>query len=651
MLARNRALGKQAINIHTAYGIMEGMDQNYEVRYKRWLHRQTKRATPSIIVLTFLSLIGIGISLLSPWPIKFLADSVFGEVPPPQILAQYSQMDLLFVVMGALIGLSLFQTVFDWVSSYIDTVLETNFNNRIQEIYFRHVLYLPLNSSSRLDDKDYIFRLNSESDSISNLALGSIVDIVSSLVNVIGILVVLFVIDWEMTAISLLTIPLLLLSVKFFDKRIQQQSIAEEQVSTSVFQHVSESIIHSDVVQSYNRQQGQSSKFSELLRMLKKVDLKGLFLSNEFGLVSSLVIGMAGMAIFLVGGHKVFAGELTFGVLLVFITYVSQVFGPLGELTDSLAERSSSHGQAKRFFEVIDDHKDIEEMDTGQKLSHVHGQIDFKNISFSYKNKPVLKDVNLHIKPGEKVAFIGPSGSGKSTLLSLLPRFGIQDKGFIYIDGHETSQVSLNSLRDQISIVSQEPKLFSITIGENIAFAKPDTQYPLPEIMSAAANAFATEFVDNLPNRYDTVIDSEGANLSGGQKQRIAIARAMFKRAPILLLDEPTSAQDTASEQKVLEGIMRLMEGKTVLMVTHKHSLLSIVDTVYVLENGEVRNVKDYGGLESYERYLQVHELNNGSVEKKDDQDPSTERKQDTKQDQAPKVQGLQMPGKIGLLK
>jgi ABC-type multidrug transport system fused ATPase/permease subunit len=585
------------------------MDPQKEQRYHAWLTQYYKKAIPGILLLGFFAIIAIVISLLAPWPLKFLADSVFGEVPPPHGLLDLTQPQLLLVVIGAFVGISVFQALFDWVNSYIAVALESNLRNKIQETYFKHMLSLPLNSDTRLDDSDYIFRLSNEGSAVANLALNSSVDIFRSVCNIFSILLILLLIDWEMTMISLLTIPLLFMSVIFFNKRLEKQAVKVEEMSSSIFSHVSESIQHADIVQSFNRQTGQYNKFTDLLQRFKKLSLKGIMLDNKFGFVGTLIIGLATVGIFVVGGNKVFAGELTFGILIVFITYVSQMFGPLEELTGALGARSESHGQAKRFFEVIDDHQHIEDMVSGEVVSGIHGQIDFRGVHFSYKGREILKGVNLHIKPGEKVAFIGPSGAGKSTLLSLLPRFGLQDKGFIYIDGKETSDIRLDSLRDQVAMVSQEPELFSITIGENIGFAKPDAQYPLPEVMAAASNAFASEFINKLPDRYDTIIDGKGDNLSGGQKQRIAIARAMFKRAPILILDEPTSAQDANSESKVLEGISRLMKGKTVLMVTHKHSLLAAMDTIYVVEGGEVRNVKDYGGLDSYERYLQVHEL------------------------------------------
>lgn len=561
-----------------------------------------------MILLAFFALVAIGVSLIAPWPLKFLADSVFGEIPPPQFLSEFTQPQLLLVVMVMLVGISIFQVIFGLISSYASTIVETKFRNNIQTKYFHHVLNLPLNSTNRLDDADYIYRYD-EGQAIADLTLDSNIDIFSSLVMIGSVLVILFAIDWEMTALSLLAVPLLLLSVGFFNKRIEKQSKREEEMSSAVFQHIAESIDHADIVQSFNRQGGQYQKLLNLLEKLNKLNLKGLLLSSEFGIAGSIIIGGATIAIFIVGGNKVFAGELTFGVLLVFITYISQLFDPLQNLTNALAARSESHAQAKRFFEVVDDHHDIENINDGKPLERVQGQIDFRNITVDYGNHSVLRNVNLHIKPGEKVGFIGPSGAGKSTLLSLIPRFGLQSKGFVYIDGQETSEVRLADLRNQIALVNQEPELFSITIGENISFARPDEQYPLPDVMAAAANASAADFIDMLPLKYDTKVNNSGDSLSGGQKQRLAIARAMFKKAPILILDEPTSALDTAAESKVLKGITRLMQGKTVMMVTHKHSLLAAMDTVYVVEGGGVRNVKDYGGLDAYERYLNVHEL------------------------------------------
>ncbi len=584
------------------------MNNENSLRYKAWLRQYYRQSWWRISLLLFLSFILVGIELANPWPIKLMADSVFGSVPPPAFLSDFSPQNLLLLVAASFIVLYLFQSIFGFITEYLGTRFGFQLDQKLKRQYFWHVLHLPLRSDKRLETGDYVYRLNEESGSLPQLALNNTVTIVQSVVTITGVLVLLILLDWQMTLLSLIIVPFLFLSVMFFGNKLERQSEAVEKAYSDIYNHSSESIENTDIVQSFNRQSGQVAKLSRLLKERLRLELKSTVLGGEFAFTNSLLSVISITVIVIMGGMNVFEGTLTFGGLLIFVTYAQQLYDPLQNLSAAIGMRKDAHGRLKRVFEVIDDHADIENTDKGDVLTKVRGQLNFRNITFSYGDKTVLDGVNLDIKPGEKVGFIGPSGAGKTTLVSLVPRFGIQSKGFVYIDGKDTSTVNLKSLREQIAIVSQEPKLFSISIGENIGFARPDEKYPLPEVMGAASAANASEFIDKLPEKYDAMVDNSGDSLSGGQKQRIAVARAMFKKAPILILDEPTSAQDTASEKKVLEGINALMKGKTVLMVTHKHSLLSAMDTIYVIEAGKIKNVKEFGGLDAYERYLKIHE-------------------------------------------
>jgi ABC-type multidrug transport system fused ATPase/permease subunit len=254
----------------------------------------------------------------------------------------------------------------------------------------------------------------------------------------------------------------------------------------------------------------------------------------------------------------------------------------------------------KRVYAVLNESADSLDPKSRIKITNVQGSIKFKGISFNRGDKTILENVNLDILPGQKVAFVGASGSGKSTILSLLPRFNRANNGSIFIDGQDTKDINLVSLRQQLGYVSQEPELFSGTIHEDIGFAIPDQEIDLPDIIIAAEAANAYDFIKKLPHGLETSIGESGDNLSGGQKQRISIARAFVKNAPILILDEPTSALDRTSSAKIIAAILRLMEGKTVLMATHEISLLKVMDVVYVVEAGAVIKIPDQAQLESY---------------------------------------------------
>ena len=584
--------------------------QQLNAAFKKWLYTYIRQSWWRIAVLIMLSMAGVFLALLNPWPLKLMADSVFGSVPAPGPLKPYTgTFQLLVIIAVVYVLIYLLESLVGMISAYVGARFGFRLDVRVKQNLFNHILHLPIRSSTRLETGDYIYRQNVETASITSLVLGTFVTIFQASFTIIGVLVVLILLDWRLTILSLTIVPLLFFSLKFFGPRIQRKAYAVEQVSSQVYSHTQESIQNADIVQSYNRQKGQVDKLTALLNQKLGLQLNYTILAGFFGFTTSLLTVLAIVAIVLVGGKAVFNGTLTFGGLLIFVTYAGYLYQPLETLSGAIAGMNETMASLKRVFEVVNDNADLENMNAGAVLQNVKGQIVFQNVTFNYGEKVILKDINLTINPGEKVAFVGPSGAGKSTLLAMVLKFANPVSGSIYIDGQNTNEVNLKSLRDQIAIVDQEPKLFSISIAENIGFSRPDDQYPLPDIMAAASKAFATEFIDKLPKTYDELVKMTGGSLSGGQKQRIAIARALYKNAPILLLDEPTSAQDVASEQHVLDAINHLITNKTVLMVTHKHSLLSQMDKIFVVEDGRVLDISAYGGLDAYSRYIQVHEV------------------------------------------
>ncbi len=577
-------------------------------RLKIWIKSYVKDSWWRIVALLFVSFMSVGIGLLVPWPLKLLSDSVFGNVPAPGMLAPFSQTAvLLYIVAGIYIAIYVLQSALSLIGSYIGARFGFRMNINVKKQLFFNILKMPLSSSKRLDTGDYIYRQNQESSSISNLILGDLVSIFESFLTLFGVLFILILIDWKLTLISISVVPFMGLSMLYFGNKIEQSAKELAEISSRIYTLTQESIMNADIVQMFNRQNYQTETLVNVLFIELKKRLKYTVMIGMFGLVSSMFVVMAIISIVVFGGIQVLDGVTTFGSLLIFITYSGYLFDPLEEIAGAIGNVRQDMASVKRVFQVIDDTKSLEETSGGRQLKESKGRIEFKDVNFNYGDKVILKNVSLVIKPGEKIGFLGPSGSGKSTLLSLLMRFSVPQTGEIYMDDNKYSELSLASLREQIAVVEQQPKLFSSTVSENIAFNNPELKNNHAEVASAAKAAYADDFIDQLPAKYDELINGTGVNLSGGQKQRISIARAIFKDAPVLVLDEPTSAQDVNSENKVLEAINKLMKNKTVLMVTHKHSLLSQMDRVFVLENNKVLDVKIYGGLDAYTRYLQVH--------------------------------------------
>jgi len=525
------------------------VNQQKKIAFKKWFMSYVKESWWRILILVVVSLFSVIFSLLDPWPLKILADSVFGKIPAPGPLKPYSQtVKLLYIVGGIYVVIYMAQSLIAILTGYLSARFSFKLDVKLKGKLFRHIIFLPIKAVDRLETSDYVYRENVEVSSLSGIILGDFISIFGSLITIIGVFVILFILYWQLTTVILLILPILIIILKIFGSKIQTKSKAVEETTSELYVHTQESIENADIVQAFNRQEKQVQKLLDLLNKKLKIQLSYNLVLGAYGFFTNIITVLVILAIVIIGGNAVFNHHLSFGGLLVFISYASFLYQPLSEIANAFATANQNLASLKRVFEIVNDNANLEDTSIGKKIENVRGQITFKNVNFSYANKQILKDVNFVVKPGEKVAFIGPSGAGKSTLLDLVIRFAVPDSGFIYIDDTEIHQINLDSLRQNIAIVDQEPKLFSMSVSENIEFSNINNEAnTLPRIIGSASTAYATEFIDKLPNKYDQKIDHTGDTLSGGQKQRIAIARAIYKKSSILLLDEPTSAQDVAS--------------------------------------------------------------------------------------------------------
>jgi len=288
---------------------------------------------------------------------------------------------------------------------------------------------------------------------------------------------------------------------------------------------------------------------------------------------------------------RVLAGQLSLGDLLVFLGYLAALYGPVSELSLSVGYAVQVVARGRRMFEVIDSAEEVPESPDAMNLNCARGEVAFEDVTFGYRTddprqspRPILRDVSFRARPGQVTAIVGATGAGKSSLVALLPRFYDPWKGRILVDGHDVRNLSLKSLRENVSLVLQEPFLFPMSIADNIAFGRPEATRA--QIIAASQAAQAHEFVERLPQGYDTVIGEKGDSLSGGERQRIAIARAALKDAPILILDEPTSALDARTETQIFEALSRLMQDKTTFIISHRLSTIRRAEQVLVLEDG-----------------------------------------------------------------
>jgi ABC-type multidrug transport system fused ATPase/permease subunit len=574
--------------------------------FKVWLKSYYTKAKWSIAVVVLLNVIASSIALLNPWPIKIMADSVFGNEPAPGPLRPYTHTTHLILFVSLLtLSIFLMSSLFGTLKDYMLLKIGYWLNRRIKEESFRHILHLPLYHEGRLPKGDYIYRQNEVTNSLSDLVLNATSEIIGSIVLIIGVLVIMLILNPPLTLVTLVAIPFLIMSIRKFKPIMSKWGAAFFKLNSQTSSLIAESIDNTESVQAFSLEDRQVKRLKDLWIETYEVARHALLWNKLFNFTNGLVVSLGTALVIYIGGSEALKGQFSIGLLLVFMTYIGYLINPIQDITSQITIRRQKLVNVHRVYEVMTDHEGVERLRDDKPLSVVTGRIDFQNVSFSHGDTPILKQINLTINPGEKVGFIGPSGAGKSTLIRLLDLYLEPTSGRILIDGHDIQSVSLADLRRKIGWISQAPQLFGTSISDNLHDGDISRKIGDKEINWAAQAANVTEFVRKLPMGMDSIAGEGGSSLSGGQKQRIAIARALLKNAPVICMDEPTSALDNRSEQLIHDSISSLIENKTVLLVTHRLPLLNLMDKIYVLDDGTLTDVAQLGGVDSYMYNLQ----------------------------------------------
>jgi ATP-binding cassette subfamily B protein/subfamily B ATP-binding cassette protein MsbA len=402
-----------------------------------------------------------------------------------------------------------------------------------------------------------------------------------------------------LTWVALATVPLVVLVIRVLGAKMRDRGAAAQQADSRVTSLVQQNISALPLIQSYTREEHEQRQFDEHALTAQRQRLSQHGWELVYWLAISLVFAAGTAGIVWLGSHEVLAQRLTVGGLVVFLTYLAQMYEPLNQLSHVGATTATAVAATQRVFEVLDTPEEVRDAPDALRVQGprrrvqaqnalvAEGQLSFEGVSFGYeKDRPVLHDVSFRLHPGESCAIIGPSGAGKSTLMNLVPRFFDPDAGIVKLDGTDLRRLRLKDLREQVAVVLQESIVLPTSVAENIAYGKAGAS--MSEIEAAATAANAHDFISKLPHKYQTIVGDGAMRLSVGERQRINIARAFLKDAPILLLDEPTSALDSDSETRVVESIFELMRGRTTLMVAHRLSTIRRVNKVLVLEAGRV---------------------------------------------------------------
>src|SRR3989454_2522173 len=560
----------------------------------RRLLSQARPYWPHVAALFLLSLLSSPLSLLTPLPLKIAVDSVIGSHPLPHVIAPFvpeaiarSPATLLAIAVGLLVTVALLRQLQGMTNTllqaYVKEKLVQNFRARL----FRHVQRLSLAYHDARGTSDSTYRIQHDATAIQYVLIESVIPFISATVTLVGMIYVMTRFDWELALIALAISPGLVVTGRMFRRRLRRHSREAKKLESSTMSIVQEVLGALRVVKAFGQEAREEERFIRRSTEGMKVRLRLASLEGSFNVLVGLATAAGMAAVLLIGVRHVSAGGLTLGELLMVMAYMNQLYEPLKTISRKAATLQLHLASAERAFALLDEPSDVEERPNAQPRGRASGAIAFRNISFAYgKDRPVLHDISFNIEPGTRLGIAGASGAGKSTLISLLTRFYDPTEGEIRLDGIDLRDFRLDDLRQQFAVVPQDPVLFSTSVAENIAYARPGASES--EVVAAAQAANAHEFIMRFPQGYQTQVGERGVQLSGGQRQRIAIARAFLKDSPVLILDEPTSAVDQEAETAIVDAVQRLMRGRTVILITHRAQLLERCSALIVLEQGRL---------------------------------------------------------------
>lgn len=553
---------------------------------RAWHYLRPYKRLASISVA--LMVLGAAAGLLAPWPLKVLIDNVLGSESLPGWLSWFagSRLALLWcAVLGGLV-LTLAQNVLNVVDNYVNTKIDQNMTLDFRSDMFQHVQCLSLAHHDQRRSGQLIYAINYMADAPARLVM-TIPPLAQSALTLVGMFGVSLYIDPVLALISLAVVPPLYYSVGYYVKHIQARLYQVKGMEGESLAIIHEAVSMMRVIVAFAREAHEFRRFRAQGERTINARIKLTVRQTLFSLVVNTTTA-AGTALVLgVGALHVLQGRLSAGQLLVVLAYIGAVYKPLEQISTTIAGLQDTLVSLRIAADIMDATPEIRDLPGALPVNRAWGSVAFKDVSFSYTGRvDTLTNVSFRAKPGQVLAIVGPTGAGKTTLVSLLPRFYAATSGQILVDGIDVRKYALKSLREQISIVLQEPLLFSGTVADNIRYGRLDAG--MDDIVEAAKAANAHDFISRLPAQYDSELGERGAQISGGERQRIAVARAFLKDAPILILDEPTSSIDSKTEAVILDALDRLMQGRTTFMIAHRLSTIRRADTILVLDNGRL---------------------------------------------------------------
>jgi ABC-type multidrug transport system fused ATPase/permease subunit len=540
-------------------------------------------------------LLQMAMSVAAPWPLKVILDNVAGSHHlPPRIatilqpyLSEGNKMSIAAAAAIATVVIAIIGAVASYIGNYYTTSVGQWVANDLRLRTYHHLQQLSLSYYGEHQTGSLLSTLTADVQTIQAFASSSTLGILVDLLTIMGMLVVMFWLSWDFSLIVVAITPIMLLLISRFKKAIKKAQHEVRKQQSNMMQVVDQGLQSVRVIKAFGREDLEQEELTEVSKATVEAALRARRVKALLSPIVSVTVAFCTAFVLWRSSALILAGKMTPGTLTVFLFYLANFFKPvqdLAKMTNSIAQTAVG---VERVRAILDADDMIPQKPDGKTPAPFRGDVVFQNVGFAYsKEETILKDVTFEIKAGQMVGIVGPTGSGKSTVVSLIPRFYDPTSGSIAIDGTDIRDFCLTGLRNQIAYVLQETILFRGTIADNIAYGRGGATRD--EVLEAAKLANADEFISKMPNGYDTLVGDRGDTLSGGQRQRIGIARAIIRNNPILILDEPTAALDTESEQLVIEALERLMKGRTVITIAHRLSTIRDANNILVLKDGVV---------------------------------------------------------------
>ena len=568
----------------------------------------------------FLGLLAVGAetaaALLEPWPIKVVLDTVLHAKPLPHFLASAiastfgtSSIAILQVAVSAVLLIALVGAVASYLEKQCVTTLGQRVTHELRCRIYTHAHRLSMSYHDKKRTGDVISTATADVDAIQSATTSGVLDTLYYALLLIGMASIMLYLDWQFTLIALSILPVLVVVVFTLTRRIKRASRDVRLREADLMSTMHEVLSSIRLVKAFGREDHERGRFEHQSERIVESTLRARDVKAKLAPAVELIVAIGSATVLWFGARHVLDGALTAGALVVFLLYLSKMYKPIRELSKMTDTYSRALVALDRINSFLGVDVEVRDLPGARRARRFRGAIEFDHVTFAYSpERATLVDINLTIPVGSVAAIVGPTGAGKTTLINLIARFYDPTSGRVLIDGDDVRSFYQESLRERISFVLQDTLLFRGPVWQNIAYGRPEATRR--EIVRAAELANADAFIRELPNGYDTMVGERGVTLSGGQQQRIAIARAIVRDAPILILDEPTTGLDAASESLVLDALRQLMRGKTTIMIAHSLTTVQQADVIFVLDHGRVCEHGTHATLlEAGGVYARLHEL------------------------------------------